>query len=268
MNTKRIIEIIIIVVVVALGAWYVSHRDSASEPAVNGSSVSSSANGSEQKAVESAVIEFGKHLKNVSLLAIGSDAAAEMQREYAPYVAPELLALWKADRNKALGRETSNPYPDSLYVASATRAKDGSYTVEANVVEVTTANPGEAAGIYPVTLKMEKRGGSWLIVSATKGPRGTIPQRVTMTGVYTCLLHRNTSGPQTLECAEGFKEDGGKTYALDGSLAASTQTMGLIRSGVQVRVQGVLTPAEMLSTDRWQNYQMSGILSVTSAERI
>ncbi|HEY9480658.1 MAG TPA: hypothetical protein VIR98_00295 [Candidatus Paceibacterota bacterium] len=276
MRTKYIIEIIAIAILIIIGVAYFSSkgmREGAVDTDNNSNTSSSIVHNDEERDIEATVVAFGSHLKNVSILAIGSDAAAEMEREYAPYVAPELLALWKADRSIALGRETSNPYPDSMYVVSITKNANGSYTVETNVIETTTTNQKEVAGVYPVTLTLEQRQAAngtsaWMITKAVKGERGTLPQRVTMTGVYTCLLHSNTTGPQTMECAEGFRSDDGPTYALDGSLAASTQTIDLVRSGVQVRVEGLLTPVEMLSTNQWQKYQMNGVLSVTSAERI
>ncbi len=37
---------------------------------------------------------------------------------------------------------------------------------------------------------------------------------ITVTGTYECLPKRDTSGPQTMECAFGIKQDDGVHYAL------------------------------------------------------
>lgn len=61
----------------------------------------------------------------------------------------------------------------------------------------------------------------------------------TLEGKVVCLPHKNTDGPQTLECATGLLADDGKYYALqsedpDNSLASRAG------SDKRVRVTGVL----------------------------
>jgi hypothetical protein len=45
-------------------------------------------------------------------------------------------------------------------------------------------------------------------------PRDIVRTPLTLTGTYLCLPHRDTSGPQTLECALGLQTDNGDYYAI------------------------------------------------------
>lgn len=92
------------------------------------------------------------------------------------------------------------------------------------------------------------------------------PYRATISGVQTCLPHKDTSGPQTLECATGMKADSGKYYALD--FALSSQIPHEIQNGERFTASGVITPIEMLSADHWQKYNVEGIFSVTDSVQI
>ena len=137
--------------------------------------------------------------------------------------------------------------------------------MEANVIEVTSANA--PAAVYPIHLVMEKIDGVWLITAAEKGAYSELPQRVSMEGVWECLPHANTSGPQTDECALGILKDGTSLhYAVDTNLLESQPVN--FAGGDHVRAEGVLTPANQLSTNQWQKYNMAGILSVTSISQI
>ena len=51
------------------------------------------------------------------------------------------------------------------------------------------------------------------------------PQQVSLTGIYLCLPHRDTSGPQTMECALGMQTDDGAYYALDFNSAQIPSTL-------------------------------------------
>src|SRR4051812_4438685 len=61
--------------------------------------------------VRTVVTEFGKRLREVSVMAPKAAAAKAMDGAYAAYVAPGLLAAWKRDPQKAAGKQTSSPYP-------------------------------------------------------------------------------------------------------------------------------------------------------------
>lgn len=92
------------------------------------------------------------------------------------------------------------------------------------------------------------------------------PYRATLSGVQMCLPHKDTSGPQTLECAIGIKTDAGEYYALDFNLMSLTPPT--IANGQHFTASGVITPIERLSTDQWQKYNVAGIFSVTNAIQI
>jgi hypothetical protein len=106
------------------------------------------------------------------------------------------------------------------------------------------------------------RGGS--LGGIQTGPTPTsipnIPIKTTLVGIYTCLPHRNTKGPVTLECALGLKADDGYHYALDTSLvpdiAQDTPT------GTRLEVHGLLVPIEQISANTWQKYDIQGIMQV------
>ncbi len=83
---------------------------------------------------------------------------------------------------------------------------------------------------------------------------------ITVEGSFSCLPHKNTSGPQTMECAISLAADDGKNYSLD--LMAVTYP----GEATRVRITGAFTPAEALSSDVWQKYDMVGIIRVESVE--
>jgi hypothetical protein len=62
-------------------------------------------------------------------------------------------------------------------------------------------------------------------------------QTVTVTGVVVCLPHKDTSGPQTLECAFGVKDKTGSYYGLRDE---SHRFMASIQTGKTITVTGVL----------------------------
>lgn len=91
------------------------------------------------------------------------------------------------------------------------------------------------------------------------------PYQATLTGEYVCLPHRDTAGPQTLECAYGIKTEVGEHYALD--FGADSQDPQDIIMGKKVTITGIITPIERLSTDQWQKYDVEGIFSVTDSDQ-
>lgn len=92
------------------------------------------------------------------------------------------------------------------------------------------------------------------------------PYRATLTGVQTCLPHKDTSGPQTLECAIGMLTDMGEYYAIDFSL--SSQMPIEIQNGERFTASGLVTPIERLSSDDWQKYNVKGIFSITDGVKV
>lgn len=87
--------------------------------------------------------------------------------------------------------------------------------------------------------------------------------RGTLTGEVVCLPHRDTSGPQTMECAFGMRTDAGEHYALD--LVLMSQEHPPLNTGERITANGLITPLELLSTDHWQKYDIEGIFSVTDS---
>lgn len=88
------------------------------------------------------------------------------------------------------------------------------------------------------------------------------PDRVTLEGEYVCLPHRDTSGPQTMECAFGLRTDTAY-YAID--FALMSQGSPELTVGDRFSANGIFTPVETLSSDRWQQYDIVGIFSVTDS---
>lgn len=104
-----------------------------------------------------------------------------------------------------------------------------------------------------------------IVVSRIEPIQDYAPVSATLTGIYLCLPHTDTTGPQTEECAIGIKTDDGIYYALNFTL--SSQTIPEFKSGDRITASGVITPIERLSTNQWQKYPVSGIFSVTDSAR-
>lgn len=117
---------------------------------------------------------FGRALKDVSLLAPEPDVARAMQEHYGRLVAPELIAAWSQDPERAPGRLTSSPWPERIEIASTTAETPLRYRFSGDMIEVTSEGGGigEAASIAdrrPIMLTVEKRDTSWLIASVVLG---------------------------------------------------------------------------------------------------
>ncbi len=83
-------------------------------------------------------------------------------------------------------------------------------------------------------------------------------REVTLKGTYICLPHKDTNGPQTLECAFGFKGEDGFNYALSMEQSDTPD----FQDGKSVSVEGFFVPVEALSNDHWQKYDIKGILQI------
>ena len=80
---------------------------------------------------------------------------------------------------------------------------------------------------------------------------------ITFSGEIVCLPHKNTSGPQTAECAYGLKTPEGMYYALHDS-DPRYKHISDISMGKKGEVQGLFTP----KTDKI--YPIEGIIEVQS----
>lgn len=92
-------------------------------------------------------------------------------------------------------------------------------------------------------------------------PLGAQTQMVVREGVVTCLPHRNTTGPTTMECAYGLKTDSGEYYGLDAS-ALPTDKQGGYDVGQQVSFEGVLVPQADIPKLFWSTYNIVGLMQV------
>lgn len=87
-------------------------------------------------------------------------------------------------------------------------------------------------------------------------------------GEYVCLPHKDTGGPQTLECALGLKADDGRYYAVSASGAIAESASATTPTGARVRLTGNVVPAPALSTTEWDRYDIAGVISVTTFTRL
>lgn len=232
------------------------------------------------------VEEFGKQLRFVSLLSPKPTLAKDIDYYYSSFVDSRLIAKWKANplstTTPALGKKTSSPWPQRIDVVSMRDATEADLArlgadmktyiydpqvVEVNIIEVVgTDSKNDPAAVQPATLLMTKTptdSGRWYVFDVQLGFYSTLPQRQTLEGEYICLPHKNTDGPQTMECAFGLKTTSGN-YALNAMLMSS-DILTRISTGTRIRVEGTVTPVEALSSNTWQKYDIKGIMSVTSA---
>lgn len=218
--------------------------------------------------VQRVVQDFGKAMKQVSLLAPSETVRAEIDAAYGPYVSGELLAAWNANPRAAPGRETSSPWPARINIGQMEGDASG-FVVNGTVIEVVNGGDGEEiVGTYPIKVRLKKIEGVWRIWYFEKGDYSQLPARKKIVGTYTCLPHRDTSGPQTMECAFGVREEvTGEHYAVNTQLMSSTTWMD-IPTGSRVSIEGVMTPIENLSSNTWQKYDIVGIISATSMQRL
>lgn len=83
--------------------------------------------------------------------------------------------------------------------------------------------------------------------------------KVTIKGNMVCLPHKNTSGPQTMECALGLQDTKGNYYALADS-DPTYKNISSVSNNTQVIVEGVFTPKEDTK------YQSIGTIAVTAIQ--
>jgi hypothetical protein len=95
----------------------------------------------------------------------------------------------------------------------------------------------------------------------------TTPQSVTFTGTYGCLPKKDTTGPQTLECALGLLTADGKNYGLTFEDPA-TQAPANIQTGSQVRITGLFFDLSVITLPAEATYTMDGLIRVETIEAI
>ncbi len=94
------------------------------------------------------------------------------------------------------------------------------------------------------------------------------PQHTHLEGTIICLEHKEHYAPTTDECVIGVQTPDSKEYALDTNLLQSTTVSVLYSPGNTISANGILTPIEFLSTDKWQQYNIQGIFSVTDSTEL
>ncbi len=256
---KGALSVIAVLLLLGAGAWYVTTYIS-EKPLSN----------EEDLAVRSLVTGFGAHMRFVPLLASSAERRVAMEEHYGPYLSPELIAAWAPEGTEgALGRYTSSPSPERIEIHTVRKTAPTSFTVEAGVIETvnSASSTAEIAAIYPVTFGVQKQGDRLVIVSATKGAYSEIPHRQTIVGYWECLPHADTTGPQTEECAFGIAVDQSNGHFSVNTSLMSTYPVDFA-TGTKVRVSGVVTPVNQLSSDHWQKYDIDGIISATVIERV
>lgn len=103
-------------------------------------------------------------------------------------------------------------------------------------------------------------------LTLTSEPVATLPEQRTVTGARICLPHKDTTGPQTEECALGLKGDDGSNYALDITNVPPEQS-SVLDAG-RAEVTGMYVPVEILSSDHWMKYDVAGIISAQTIRAI
>lgn len=101
-------------------------------------------------------------------------------------------------------------------------------------------------------------------MSANNGPDADAPpRRAELAGTTVCLPHRDTSGPQTMECAFGIRTDDGVHYALDLSVL-QTDVLFDFPTHERVVLEGSLVPLDDIDERTWKTYDIAGQLRVAS----
>ena len=120
-------------------------------------------------AVRHTVTEFGRNLRDVSLLAPTSTVVSAIDEQYASYVSENLLEEWKADPQTAPGRVTSSPYPAEITIAKIDKTAAETYRLEGKILLKTSVNAAsstaESAGEQPIMITVQKIFDEWVITS-------------------------------------------------------------------------------------------------------
>ena len=106
-------------------------------------------NPAEEAAVRAVVEGLGSKLKLVALLS--PTAAQDIQTQYAPYVAPDLLNQWANDLTQAPGKLTSSPWPERITITTLTKNALGGYDVSGTVDYLTSVEVTSMATSRPTS---------------------------------------------------------------------------------------------------------------------
>ena len=123
--------------------------------------------------------------------------------------------------------------------------------------------------VFLYVISVAQSSGSQSVESPDSRETGTyseIPQRTSVTGTWECLPHRDTSGPQTMECAFGIRREDGSHLAVSTLLMATYPVD--FPTGTRVQIEGILVPIENISSDHWKKYDIDGIIDATTITKI
>lgn len=88
---------------------------------------------------------------------------------------------------------------------------------------------------------------------------GEFNKEVTIIGTTICLPHKNSNGPQTLECALGIQADNGNNYGLTDPGWKFLIGTG---NGFKVKITGRLTKSQA------DKYDSAGVIEISNLEKI
>ncbi len=112
---------------------------------------------------------LGDELQKVSLNGSASSTALAMNKHYALYIQPDLLAKWEADPLSAPGHRLSSWSPDRIDTTSVSKNKDGTYTIEGNIIELQNgATTTHTSNSIPVRFVLTKGPDGWQITGYQK----------------------------------------------------------------------------------------------------
>ncbi len=152
-------SVILIIAILAVVAIKYTNRASDSDM----SAPTSVSLGKDKRDIALQVESFGMHMKNVSLLS--PTVAADIEREYGPYLSTSLLTSWISHPERAAGRETSSPWPERIDVIEMEREENGTWEVRAMLVFMTSEEvaAGGNAGTATVSMSVIQEEETWKI---------------------------------------------------------------------------------------------------------
>lgn len=104
------------------------------------------------------------------------------------------------------------------------------------------------------------------IYNEKQEPNEVQAYRGTLAGEYICLSFKDDAKEAQDVCQFGIKTEAGEYYAVDFALMSQEKTE--LNIGDKFSANGLITPIEMLSSDHWKQYQVTGIFSVTDSVKI
>lgn len=126
---------------------------------------SGNTDGSDLQTVAKLVEDFGKKMKNVSLLSPEDIVINSLKENYSQFVSPALLSQWQNDPQNAPGRGASSPWPERIEVIETQKLSASQYQVKGEIIWMTSVEmtQGGYAAKSPIILVLEKSHTQWLI---------------------------------------------------------------------------------------------------------